>query len=67
MEEMAQSVRHVSLVDRADCRQAFEARFTTGRMVQDYVRVYEQMLGIPAKTPVLSEGETSGLTTASQG
>ena len=66
MEEMIQSVRHVSLIDRAMCRQAFEARFSTERMVQDYLKVYEQMLGIQTQTPALSEGEVSGLAASNQ-
>ena len=44
LEEMVQSVRHVSVLDRDRCRQAFDTRFTTQRMVQDYLRVYEQMV-----------------------
>ena len=49
MEEMIQSVRHVSLLKRAQCRQAFEARFSTERMVRDYIKVYEQLVGVQAK------------------
>jgi glycosyltransferase involved in cell wall biosynthesis len=49
MEEMIQSVRHVSLLKRAQCRQAFEARFSTERMVRDYLKVYEQLVGVQAK------------------
>jgi glycosyltransferase involved in cell wall biosynthesis len=66
MEEMVQSVRHVTLLERGDCRQAFEARFSTDRMVKDYVKVYEQLLGIPAKMPAVPEGEISGLTASGQ-
>lgn len=66
LEEMVQSVRHVSLIDRTRCREAFDARFSTERMVRDYVRVYEQMLAISTKLPTPSERETAveGETTA---
>ncbi|MBA2486184.1 MAG: glycosyltransferase family 4 protein [Nitrospira sp.] len=40
LEEMIQSVRHVSVVDRKACRRAFDKRFTTQRMVKDYLKVY---------------------------
>ncbi len=66
LEEMVQSVRHVSLLERARCRQAFDLRFTTERMVQDYVRVYERMLGISAKEQRVQEKETSGLAASGQ-
>lgn len=62
LEEMAQSVSHVSLLDRADCRRAFEARFTVQRMVRDYITVYEQMLGIssaPPPVPLVEASRTS--------
>ncbi len=61
MEDMTQSVRHVSLLNRAHCRQSFDARFSVERMVRDYVRVYERILGIPTPIPPLSEGERSGV------
>jgi hypothetical protein len=35
-------------------------------MVKDYVKVYEQLLGIPAKMPAVPEGEISGLTASGQ-
>lgn len=65
LEEMIQSVRHVSILDRTVCRQAFDERFTTQRMVRDYVNVYEHLLGVPLNRPVLSEGEASGVIAAS--
>ena len=48
LEEMVQSVRHVSVLERHRCRQAFDARFCSERMVQDYLRVYERLVGSPA-------------------
>ena len=43
--KMAAAVEQVSLIDRHRCRQAFEDRFTVERMVQDYLAVYEDMVG----------------------
>lgn len=43
--KMAAAVERVSSIDRYRCRQAFEDRFTVERMVQDYLAVYEQMVG----------------------
>ncbi len=42
---MAAAIERVSLIDRHRCRQAFEERFTVERMVQDYLAVYEQLVG----------------------
>lgn len=76
LEEMTQSVRHISVLDRNRCRQAFAARFSIERMVQDYVRAYEQLVGVTAKLPTpsetseretLPEGETTGLAASGQG
>ena len=42
--EMVQSVRHIGEIDRIQCRQAFEERFTAERMTKEYVQLYEQMI-----------------------
>lgn len=44
---MAMAVQRVSEVDRRRCRRAFDQRFTVDRMAQDYLRVYERLLGGP--------------------
>lgn len=59
LEEMVRSVGHVALLNRADCRQAFEARFTVQRMVQEYVDVYELLLGTTPSRPVIRDAEMS--------
>ncbi len=59
LDEMVQSVRHVSVLDRTRCRQIFDARFSTERMVQDYLRVYEHMVGLPAKISPTRDREIS--------
>jgi glycosyltransferase involved in cell wall biosynthesis len=42
LDELATAVERISTIDRRRCRQAFDARFTVERMVQDYLDVYEQ-------------------------
>jgi hypothetical protein len=44
-EEMAKMVSRVKEIDRAECRRWVEERFTADRMVADYIRVYERILG----------------------
>jgi len=42
--EAVQAVERVPLLSRARCRQVFEERFAASRMVQDYVKLYRQLL-----------------------
>jgi glycosyltransferase involved in cell wall biosynthesis len=44
LEEMANSVKRIETIDRAQCRAAFDTRFTVERMARDYVRIYEQVI-----------------------
>jgi glycosyltransferase involved in cell wall biosynthesis len=41
-EELTGAVRRVQALSRAACRMEFEQRFSAGRMVDDYLRVYAQ-------------------------
>jgi glycosyltransferase involved in cell wall biosynthesis len=50
LDELTAAVEQVSILDRRRCRQAFEARFTVERMVQDYLDVYEQIVSGPSTT-----------------
>jgi len=52
---MVTAVQRVSEIDRRRCRQAFEQRFTVNRMAQDYLRVYERVIG----STCASEEETT--------
>lgn len=61
MDEMVRSVGHVALLNRAACRQAFDRRFTVQRMVQEYIDVYEQLLGVSSSLPAIPEVEPSGI------
>ena len=42
--EAVAAVGHLSSIDRAACRRAFEERFTVGRMAADYVAIYEDLI-----------------------
>ncbi len=44
LEEMIAAVGAVDRIDRSACRRHVEAHFTAGRMVEDYLRVYEEIL-----------------------
>jgi len=55
----AKAVERIGKIDRAQCRQRFEERFTLTRMTQDYLAIYDRMVrGVPQ--PVLpTEGDLS--------
>ncbi len=44
LDEMVSRVEQVQFLDRRQCRQVFEERFTVDRMTRDYLNVYEQIL-----------------------
>lgn len=66
VDEMTQSIRHVSLLERTRCREAFGQRFSSEHMAQEYVRVYRHVLGIPDKAPLPSPDFASGLPASGQ-
>lgn len=43
--EMVSAVSRLPLIQRQDCRQAFETRFTVTRMATDYIGLYEKLIG----------------------
>ena len=47
LDEAIEAVRHIGAISRADCRTAFERRFTADRMAADYVRAYEHLCQVP--------------------
>ncbi|WP_433695505.1 glycosyltransferase family 4 protein [Paraburkholderia phenoliruptrix] len=54
VEEAVQAAARIGDIDRAQCRRAFEARFTATRMADDYLRVYEHLIagtGMRAAVP----------------
>jgi len=44
LEDAIEAVRRVPELSRKRCREVFEQRFTSTRMAQDYVRVYERLI-----------------------
>jgi glycosyltransferase involved in cell wall biosynthesis len=50
LDDMATAVQRISEIDRRRCRRAFEQRFSVERMTQDYLRVYELLLGKTRET-----------------
>lgn len=44
VEEAVAAVRRCGLLDRAACRQVFQDRFTSGRMAEDYIALYEKLV-----------------------
>lgn len=49
IEQAVAAVKRVEHFDRAGCRQAFEKRFSASRMAQDYLRLYEALVGTPSR------------------
>lgn len=43
IEDAAMAVERVARLDRAKCRETFERRFTSRRMAEDYLTVYERL------------------------
>lgn len=44
LEEMISSVTKLETIDRRDCRESFDRRFTAKRMVSDYLKIYEEVV-----------------------
>ena len=45
LDEAAEAVRRVRNLSRARCREVFDKRFTATRMANDYIHMYQRMLG----------------------
>jgi glycosyltransferase involved in cell wall biosynthesis len=46
LEEAAQALQRLDAIDRRQCRQVFEERFSARRMAQDYVEIYQNYLSL---------------------
>ena len=44
VEEAVQALQTIETFDRATCRRVFEARFSSKRMAEDYVEIYERLI-----------------------
>jgi len=56
LNDMVEAVERVASLDRANCRQAFDARFTVERMAQDYLAVYQQLSADDREEPTGASG-----------
>ena len=55
MDQAVKAVEQTAALDRAACRRDFENRFSVSRMAQDYVKLYEAMLGAKPPSPETAE------------
>jgi len=60
LDEMVSAVRQLSTINREDCRQSFEDRFTSERMALDYLNIYRQMVGEEGAQPASNESKLAG-------
>jgi len=51
MDEAVSAVGRVQEVSRRACRREFETRFTVGRMAREYLRIYEEQIGMSRAAP----------------
>ncbi len=59
-EDATAAVKRISEIDRWRCRQVFEERFSANRMAQDYVTIYERLIGGEPEPLALSDGVSVG-------
>ncbi len=50
VEQAVAAIPRVKLLDRAKVREAFDRRFTASRMARDYLKIYEELPGVTAKS-----------------
>jgi glycosyltransferase involved in cell wall biosynthesis len=58
IDEAVLAVEDVSGMDRGACRLEFEKRFTASTMAQNYIAVYEAIVGTPALSAEASESDS---------
>ena len=51
VDQAVAAVEALAALDRRLCRRSFEERFTAARMVENYVRVYEELVEEPVSSP----------------
>ena len=59
VDEAVAALPGVLQLDRSDCREEFERRFSATRMARDYVRVYERVIGPSRRVAGWSAGAAS--------
>jgi len=48
-EQAIKAVQHISLIERLECRRMFEERFNSTRMAEEYLQIYQNMIGLNGK------------------
>jgi glycosyltransferase involved in cell wall biosynthesis len=48
-EQAIKAVQHISLIERLECRRIFEERFNSTRMAEEYLQIYQNMIGLNGK------------------
>lgn len=48
-EQAIKAVQHISLIERRECRRIFEERFNSNRMAEEYLQIYQNMIGLKGK------------------
>jgi glycosyltransferase involved in cell wall biosynthesis len=61
LEEMVSRIDCLPLIERRQCRESFENRFTVQRMVNDYQTLYERMIALARPKTYIINDQTSPL------
>jgi len=57
VDEAVKAVANVSRIDRKECRRAFERRFTSTRMANDYLSIYQRIVKPETEAIALTDGD----------
>lgn len=57
VEEAVKAVANISKISRKDCRRAFERRFTSQRMANDYLSIYQRIAKPETEAIALTDGD----------
>jgi glycosyltransferase involved in cell wall biosynthesis len=60
IESAVRAVQDIKDIDRAQCRKYFESRFTDTRMADDYLAIYERLVGEEPEPLPLDDGVSVG-------
>lgn len=58
IDQAVQAVARLPTLSRARCREEFERRFRAARMAEDYVRIYERLVGQSKQTKAADHGRS---------
>ena len=57
VDEAVKAVGNISKIDRKECRRAFERRFTSKRMANDYLSIYQRLAKPETEAIALTDGD----------